>query len=359
VLLINSQDKFDYVLDENAVKSRATIIEPTTRRHCMHYFFRLFNAAAVVLCMAAGTLAHAGNYPDRAVTIVVPYAPGGATDASARLVAQALQKQAGGSFIVENVPGAGTTIGTAKVARAAPDGYTLLWGGLTSNAMAPHLYKQLSYDGSTSFAPISMIATQPYVLFVNAKSPIRTVHDLVTKAKAEPGKLNFASPGEGSSPHLTTELFLSATKISVQHVPYKGAAPAMTGLLAGDVDFMVDTPTAPLPMIKAGRLRPLAVTSAKRLPELPDVPTMQESGLTGFEASTWFGLFAPRGTAPDIITALNRMVDVALKDPAVLEQMKQASFTPAPSTPAQLAETVKSESAKWARIIREKNIHLE
>jgi tripartite-type tricarboxylate transporter receptor subunit TctC len=320
---------------------------------------KYIGAAALSLTVLAGTSAQAAGYPERTVTIVVPYAPGGATDASARLLVQAFQKQSGGNFIVENVPGAGTTIGAAKVARAAPDGYTLLWGGLTSNAMAPHLYSKLSYDGITSFAPISMIARQPYVLFVNAKSPIRAIADLVAKAKAEPGKLNFSSPGEGSSPHLTTELFLNATQISAQHVPYKGAAPAMTALLGGEVDMMVDTPTAPLPMFKAGRLRPLAVTSAKRLPELPEVPTMQESGLVGFEAYTWFALFAPRGTPPDIINTLNNMANAALKDPAVLSQMAQATFTPAPSTPVQLADTTKSESAKWSKIIKEKNIRLE
>lgn len=321
--------------------------------------FKLLGAAALALSIVAGAPAHAAGYPERPVTIIVPYAPGGATDASARLLAEAFQKQTGGTFIVENVSGAGTTIGAAKAARATPDGYTLLWGGLTSNGMAPHLYSKLSYDGITSFAPISMVATQPYVLFVNAKSPIRTVADLVAKAKAEPGKLNFSSPGEGSSPHLTTELFLNATQTKVQHIPYKGAAPAMTALLAGDVDMMIDTPTAPLPMFKAGRLRPLAVTSAKRLPELPDVPTMQESGLAGFEAYTWFALFAPRGTPPDVINKLNKMTNAALKDPAVLQQMAQASFTPAPSTPAKLADTVKSESAKWSKIIKEKNIRLE
>lgn len=323
----------------------------------MNFAKTIGSGALAILAFAGG--AHAAGYPERTVTIVVPYAPGGATDASARLLAQAFQKQTGGSFVVENVAGAGTTIGAAKVARAAADGYTLLWGGLTSNAMAPHLYPKLSYDGISSFAPISLIATQPYVLFVNAKSPYGKLADLMAKAKAEPGKLNFSSPGEGSSPHLTTELFLNATGLSVQHVPYKGAAPAMTGLLAGDVDMMVDTPTAPLPMFKAGRLRPLAVTSKQRLEDLPEVPTMQESGLANFEAATWFGLFAPRGTPPEVIATLNRLATTALKEPAVLEQMKQASFTPAPSTPEQLAEKVKSESAKWSRIIKEKNIRIE
>lgn len=322
-------------------------------------FLRLMGISALSAFAFGINSANAAGYPDRPVTIVVPYAPGGATDASARLLAQAFQKQSGGTFVVENIAGAGTTIGAAKVARAPADGYTLLWGGLTSNAMAPHLYSKVSYDGATSFAPVSLIATQPYVLFVNAKSPFTKLADLMAKAKAEPGKIAFASPGAGSSPHLTAELFLNAAQLSMLHVPYKGAAPALTGLLAGDVDMMVDTPTAPLPMIKAGRLRPLAVTSKQRLPELPEVPTMQESGLANFETATWFGLFAPRGTSPEVIAALNRMATTALNDPAVLEQMKQASFTPAPSTPEQLADKVRLESAKWSRIIKEKNIRLD
>jgi tripartite-type tricarboxylate transporter receptor subunit TctC len=322
-------------------------------------FLRFIGISALAGIASCGSTAYAAGFPERTVTIVVPYAPGGATDASARLLAQAFQKQSGGTFIVENVAGAGTTIGAAKVARARADGYTLLWGGLTSNAMAPHLYSKLSYDGITSFAPISLIATQPYVLFVNANSSFRKLGDLIGNAKAEPDKLNFATPGGGSSPHLTTELFLSATRLSMQHIPYKGAGPALTALLGGEVDMMVDTPTAPLPMFKVGRLRPLAVTSKQRLPELPEVPTMQESGLADFEAATWFGLFAPRGTPPDVIATLNRMATAALKEPAVLAQMKQASFTPAPSTPEQLADKVKLESAKWSRIIKEKNIRLE
>ena len=315
--------------------------------------------ALLAISIVVGAGAHAAAYPERPVTIVVPYAPGGATDASARLMAQALQKQTGTSFVIENVSGAGTTIGAAKVARAPADGYTLLWGGLTSNVMAPLLYPKLSYDGKTAFAPISMIARQPYVLFVNANSPFKSVADLIKKAASEPDVLNFSSPGQGSSPHLTTELFLNSSKTSVHHIPYRGAAPAMAALLAGDVDMMIDTPTAPLPMFKAGRLLPLAVTSKERLQELPEVPTLHESGLTGFDAYTWFGLFAPKGTPPDVINALNEMASAALKDPAVLEQMKQASFTPAPSTPQQLADAIKADSEKWSLLIKEKNITLQ
>jgi tripartite-type tricarboxylate transporter receptor subunit TctC len=322
-------------------------------------FFRLIGIAAFTIHALAAGPAHAQHYPARAVSIVVPYAPGGPTDATARIVAQSLQKQSGGTFIVENTPGAGTTIGAAKVAKAAPDGYTLLWGGLSSHAMAPHLYQRLSFDPHTSFEPISMIASSPYVLVVSANSPIRTVADLIGKARAAPGTLNYASPGDGSSPHLTTELFLSESKIEAQHIPYKGGSPGMAALLSGEVDFLIDTLTVPMPMIKSGRVRALAVSTAKRLPEMPDVPTLQESGLTGFEAATWFAMFAPKGTPPDITAALNKMVNVALKDPAIISRMAQAGLHATPSTPAQLTETVKSENAKWGRIIKSRNIRLE
>jgi tripartite-type tricarboxylate transporter receptor subunit TctC len=322
-----------------------------------------FMATCAVAAGAIGPFgiapAQAAGYPNRPVTIVVPYAPGGATDASARLVAQALQKQTGGNFIIENVAGAGTTIGSARVARAPADGYTLLWGGLSSNVMAPNLYLKLPFDAATAFEPISMIASQPYLLAVNAKSPLHTIQQLIAKAKAEPGKLNFGSPGQGSSPHLTTELILKETGITGQHVPYKGAAPALTALLGNDIDFLVDTPTAPLPMIKAGQLKALVVTSAKRIPDLPDVPTMQEAGARGFEASTWFALFAPRGTPPDVVATLNKAVNTVLNNPEVRTRMAQSYFTPAPSTPEQLAQTVKSETAKWVGIIKEKNIHID
>jgi len=225
--------------------------------------------------------------------------------------------------------------------------------------MAPHLYSHLSFDPITSFEPISMIASQPYLLVVNAKSPLHTLNDLVSKAKAEPGKLNFGSPGQGSSPHLTTELFLKKAGITALHIPYKGAAPALTALVAHNIDFLVDTPTAPVPMIRGGQLKALGVTSAKRLPELPDVPTMEESGLAGFEAHTWFALFAPHGTPPEVIATLNKAVTTVLKDPEVRARMAKSYFTAEPSTPQQLAQTVKSETAKWSAIIKEKNIHID
>lgn len=307
--------------------------------------------------LAIGTAT--AEYPERPVTIVVPYAAGGATDASARFMARAFATLTGGSFVVENVPGAGTTIGAARVARAAPDGYTLLWGGLSSNAMAPHLYPKLTFDGIESFAPISMVANQPFVLFVNANSSIRSVSDLLAQARANPDAINFGTPGQGSSPHLTTEMFLEAAGIRAQHVPYKGAAPAMTGLLSGEVQLMFDTPTAPMPMFKAGRLRPLAVTSTRRLLALPDVPTLQESGLTNFEAFTWFAIFAPRGTPLPVVNRLGELTRKALSEREVLDQFGSAFFTPESSTPSALAQRVAADSAKWNRIIKEKSIRAE
>lgn len=322
-------------------------------------FFRLMGIAAFSIQAVVAVPAYAASFPARTVSIVVPYSPGGPTDATARFVAQSLHKQSGGAFIVDNAPGAGTTIGTAKVAKATPDGYTLLWGGLTSHAMAPHLYQRLTFDPLASFEPISMVASSPYVLVVNVNSPIRTAAELIAKAKASPGKLIYASPGEGSSPHLTTELFLGECQVEAQHIPYKGGSPAMVALLSGEVDFVIDTLTVPLPMIKAGRIRALAVSTAKRLPGMPDVPTMQEIGIAGFEAATWFAMFAPKGTSQEIVSALDKMVNAALKDPAVVSRMSQAGLNATPSTPAQLSQTVKSENAKWGGIIKARNMRLE
>ncbi|MEN3364755.1 MAG: putative tricarboxylic transport rane protein [Burkholderiales bacterium] len=322
-------------------------------------FFRLMGIAALTFYAAAPAPAYAQSYPTRTVSVVVPYAPGGPTDSTARILALSLQQLSGGTFIVENVPGAGTTIATARVAKAAPDGYTLLWGGLSSHAMAPHLYQRLPFDPQGSFEPVSLIASSPYVLVVNANSPIRSVAELLAQAKAAPGKMNYASPGGGSSPHLTTELFLSRGKVAAQHIPYKGGSPAMAALMSGEVDFMIDTLTMPMAMIKAGRVRPLAVSTAKRITAMPDVPTLQESGLAGFEAEAWFALFAPKDTPPAIIASLNRMFNDALTDPATVAKLSQAGLEATPSTPGQLARIVRSENEKWGRIIKAKNIRLD
>lgn len=323
----------------------------------MAALFSWLRVAALGLCIPLAAGVAAAEYPERPVTIIVPYIAGGPTDVSARLMARAFERLAGGAFVVENVPGSGTTIAAARVARAAPDGYTLLWGGLSANAMAPHFYPKLTFDGIESFAPVSMVANQPFVLFVNANSSIRTVSDLLAQAKAKPDAINFGTPGKGSSPHLTTEMFLDVAGVKAQHVAYRGAVPAMTGLQIGEVQMMFDTPTAPMPMFKAGRFRPLAVTSARRLTALPDVPTLQESGIANFEASTWFAIFAPRGTPAPVVNQLSELTRKALSEREVLDQFSSAFFNPEPSTPHALAQRVATDNAKWSRIIKDKLIH--
>ncbi|MGV3654787.1 MAG: Bug family tripartite tricarboxylate transporter substrate binding protein [Noviherbaspirillum sp.] len=319
---------------------------------------QLSGIAALAFGFAAAPALGAG-YPERPVNIIVPFAAGGPTDAVARILAQSLQKQSGGSFLVENVPGAGTTIGAARAARAQPDGYTLFWGSSSSLAIAPHIYSKIAYDPLNSFDPVSWVASTPYVMVVRPDSPAKTIADLVARAKAAPGKMNYASAGLGSGPHVVAEMFLNATGISIQHIPYKGGSPAITAVISGDVDFYFDTPTTPIPLVKANRLRALAVTDTARQAELPDVPTMQESGLSGVEAHAWFALLAPHGTPKEIVNQLNKMVAVALKDPAVLEQMAKGSFNPASSTPEKLGQTIKAEHERWGKIIREKNIRVD
>lgn len=315
-----------------------------------------------IACCAAlwfPVMAFAQAYPERSVTLVVPYAPGGATDSSARLVAQALQRRTGASFVVENVPGAGTTIGAARVAKAAADGYTLLWGGLSSNVIAPRLYEKLPFNVRTAFEPVATVAAQPFLILTKADSPYRRLEDLTAVAKAQPGKINFGSPGQGSSPHLNSELLLASVGAIAVHVPYRGASPALAALLAGDIDFMSDTPTAPMPLLRAGQLRALAVTSRTRLPELPEVPTVAESGVPRFESSTWFAVFAPRGTPEAVVQRLSDLIREVLDSADIRQQMARAYFSVLYENPSTLARRVDVESVVWEGVLRERHITAE
>ncbi|RZJ12926.1 MAG: tripartite tricarboxylate transporter substrate binding protein, partial [Haliea sp.] len=270
-----------------------------------------FRASLVGLGIMA-TAAHA-----QVTTIVVPFATGGPTDTSARMIATALARESGATFVVENVPGAGATIGATKVAQAKPDGYTLLWGSGSTLAMTPHLYPNLKYDPVKSFAPIGLVVAQPFILVTNASRNIKSVKELVALAKASPGKLNFSSTGQGASSHLVAELFKAATSVSATHIPYNGGAPGVNALLANDVDFFFDTPTTVVPLIKAGKLTGLAATGSKRWEAVPEVPTMQQSGFADFDATTWFGLAAPAGTPPERVAALSKSLLKVLADPQV------------------------------------------
>lgn len=298
-------------------------------------------------------------YPERAVTLIVPFAPGGPTDALARIVAKSLESQTGKPFIVENVAGAGSTLGTARVAAASPDGYTLLWGSSSAMVIAPHLYSNLRYDPKKSFTPIAGVGSLPYVLMVNANSPFKTYEDLVEYGRKNPGKLNYATPGAGTSLHLTLELMGDASGFKAVHVPFKGSAPAMQALLSGDVDYLIDGPGIAAPVIQAGRVRPLAVTSRTRLPEFPDVPTLQELGLKDFESHAWFAVFGPAGLPPEIAKDLETRIANALKDPEVMQTLRNTGFLADDPRSEVLVRRLETESDRWKKVIEAKNISIQ
>jgi tripartite-type tricarboxylate transporter receptor subunit TctC len=298
-----------------------------------------------------------GAWPTKPVRIVVPFAPGGTTDILARALAPELGKAFGQSFIVENKPGAGGNTGADLVAKSPPDGYTLLMGTVGTQAINPALYPKMPYDAVKDFAPITLFAGVPNVLVINpakaAAYKITDVKSLIAYAKANPGKLNMASSGNGTSIHLSGELFKSMTGIYMLHFPYRGSGPALLDLIGGTMDVMFDNLPSALPQIKAGKLTALAVTSAERSAALPDVPTIAEAGpVKGFEASSWFGLLAPAGTPPDIVNRIQQETAKALATPALKERLVSQGAIPGGSTPAQFTEFIAAESKKWARVVK-------
>jgi len=322
--------------------------------------FRLFRRAGLLLaCAAIASTAGAAGFPEKPITIVVPFAAGGPTDTSARVMAEALAKRVGTPIVIENVPGAGSVVGTTKVANAQPDGYTLLWGTASSLAIAPHFNQAVKYDPNTSFAPISQITAAPFVLAVTPKLGVATLDELIAKAKAEPDKLNYGSTGAGGSAHMISELFNSQAGIRTVHIPYSGGAPMMHALLAGDVNFIFDTPTTIVPMVESKRVVPLAVTSLERWPALPQVKTLDELGLRGFDATTWFGLLAPRGTPPERVDFLNQKIVETLQDKSVASALENAGFFVHSSTPQAFAQKIRDEGKRWGDTIRTANIQIQ
>lgn len=317
--------------------------------------FRVAVSGIALVAAAAG----AQDFPSRPISIVVPFATGGPTDTSARIVSAAMAKDTGATFVVENVPGAGATIGATKVAQAKPDGYTLLWGSGSSLAMTPHLYNNLKYDPIKSFAPVGLVVAQPFVLVVKPSLGVKSVRELVALAKSKPGKLNFSSTGQGASSHLVAELFKKESGVFATHVPYNGGAPATNALLAGDVDFYFDTPTTLVPLVKSGKLIALGVTSKNRWDDLPDVPSLNELGFTNFDATTWFGLVAPAGTPPDRIAYLSKHLTSALGQPQVTSALKAAGFAVEPSAPDEFARKIVAETARWGATIKAANVKLD
>ncbi len=294
-----------------------------------------------------------GAYPTKPVRLVVPFPPGGPLDVVGRVIAQKLGESWGHPVVVENKAGAGGNIGADAVAKAAPDGYTILMGALSTHAVNPSLYSNMPYDAAKDFAPITLVATTPNVLVVNPSLPVRSVQEFIAYAKANPGKLNFGSGSIGSAGHLAGELFNMETGARMVHVPFKGAAPATQALLAGDTQLMFDNLANAMPHVKAGKLRALAVTTAQRSKLAPDLPTMAEAGLPGFDITTWFGLFAPAGTPREIVGKWNADVVKILESPEMRERLAAQGAEATPTSPERFAAFVASEARKYAQIVKQ------
>ncbi|HSE00858.1 MAG TPA: tripartite tricarboxylate transporter substrate binding protein [Burkholderiales bacterium] len=317
----------------------------------------MFSRKALLVACAACSLtfdpggATAQTYPVRPIRVVVPYAPGGATDLTARLVGQKMQEAMKQNVLVDNRPGAGGVIGADLVAKAAPDGYTVLIAVPAEMAILPHLQK-MPYDVARDFAPVSLAAVTPLILVVHPSLPVRSVKDLVAFARARPGQLTYASAGAGGVQHLSGELLKISMKLDMVHVPYKGAGPVMPDLIGGHVPMFFSGMPPAMPHVKAGKLRALAVTTTRRSPAAPDVPTMTEAGVPGFDISNWFAYFVPSGTRAEVIVRLNTEVNRGLKQPDVREKLASVGAEAVGTSPEELARFVRSESEKFAHLVK-------
>ena len=307
---------------------------------------------ALALCATGAHAQGAADFPARPIRLVVPFPPGGATDIAARLIGERMSADWKQPVTVDNRPGAGGNIGADVVAKAAPDGYTLIVGVTGSHAINTSLYARMPYDPVKDFEAISQVAVVPNVVVVHPSVPAQTLRELVALAKKEPGKLNYASLGSGTAAHLTMEMFKTAAGIDLTHIPYKGSSPAVADLIAGQVQTMIDGLPSALPHVKAGKLRALAVTSAHRSAAAPDLPTIAESGCPGFSADAWSGLFAPKGTPRPIVDKLAAETQRILKLPEVQKRLADLGAEPVGSTPAEFSEHVKREIDKWARVVK-------
>ena len=317
----------------------------------------MFKHFLLVLLVAA-TQAFAQSYPSKPIRIVVPYPPGGFNDTLGRTLAAKFQEAWGEPVIVENKPGANTVIGSDSVAKSQPDGYTLLIVAFPF-AVTPSLLKAMPYDTLKDFQPVILAATSPNLLVVHPQVPIHTVKELIAAAKAKPQSLSYASTGNGSSNHISMELFKSLAGVDIVHIPYKGSAPAVTDLLGGQVQVMFDNVPNVLPHVKAGKLRALAVSGATRTPLAPDVPTVAEAGVPGYELTVWFGLVAPAATPREVVQKLNAESLRILAMPDVRERFLAQGVEPQGSTPEQFAEHIRSQMAKWSKVVRDAGVKAE
>jgi tripartite-type tricarboxylate transporter receptor subunit TctC len=304
-----------------------------------------------VLLAAFATAAYAQPYPSKPIHFIVPYPAGGPLDTVARLLGQKVSESVHQPVVVENKPGAGGNIGADYVAKAAPDGYTILMGAVATHAINPTLYRNIPYDPVKDFAPVTEVAWTPNVLVVNPSLPVSNVKEFIAYAKAHPGELNFGSGSTGSAGHLAGELFKTMAGVQMVHVPYKGAGPAMQDLIGGQIQLMFDNLASSLGQVRAGKVRALAVTTAKRSTLAPELPTIAESGLPGFDISTWFGIFAPGGTPQPVVQRLHDAFVAALHAPDVQATMKKMGAEPVGNTPEEFAAYIRSEARKYAKVI--------
>lgn len=326
----------------------------------MHISRRLILALALtpaLTSLAPSALAQA--WPAKPIRLVVPFPPGGGTDIIARETSQRVATATGWTFVIDNKPGAGGNLGVDAVAKAPADGYTIVIGQTSNLAINPTLYGKMPYDSQKDLAPIVLLANAPLVMVTGASTPFKTLADAVNAAKAKPGRINMASPGNGTVAHLTSELFQKAAGITMQHVPYKGASQAVVDLIAGNVELYMSSVPTMLGQIKQGKVRPLAVSSAKRVDDLPNVPTINESGYKGFDAVTWFGLLAPAGTPKDVLAKLNAEFNKALKQAELAKRLGDEGADPAGGTPEQFAALIKEEIPRWGKVVKESGAKID
>ena len=313
---------------------------------------RLALALCAALALAPAHALAQADYPTKPIKFIVPAAAGGPTDLTARLIAQEMAKTLGQPVVVEPKPGAGGNVGADFVAKSAPDGYTILMATIGTHAINQTLYKSLPFDPIKDFAPVSQVVQYPLIFVVNPSVPANNVQEFITYARANPGKLNRASGGSGTSMHLSGELFRSMTNLDLPHIPYKGSAPALNDLVGGQVQLMFDSMMTALPLVKGGKLRALGVTGEKRSPVVPDLPTIAEQGVTGYSAVGWIGVVAPAKTPVEIVRRLSGAVAAAVKNPAVSERLAAQAAEPVGSTPEEFAAFIKSETAKWEKAVK-------
>ena len=315
-----------------------------------------------LLCLPAflnAPLSHAQEFPNKTVRLIIPWAAGGSTDSIGRILGQKLSEYTAQQWIIDNRGGATGTIGHALASKATPDGYTLLLGTNSTFAIAPHLYKSIQYDNDTAFAPISLVAVNPQILTAHTSLPVKSAKELIALAKAQPGQIAFSSAGVGATSHMATELFMNMAKIKMTHVPYKGGGPSFQALISGETALSFVDAITVAPHATTGRLRALATSTLKRTPLMPEIPTVNESGLPGFESVTSFGLFAPAGTPREIVGKVNREVVRALAANDVKEKLMAQGVDPVGGAPEVLVNHQKQETAKWGKVIREQGIKFE